>query len=107
MNKRFETINLSYLNDISGGDTSFQIELITIFLNQVPEFIANMDKFLSDNELENLAKEAHSAKSSALIFMMDETGENLRKIQHLAVRTIASLVRSAPSNGSRGRKYHP
>lgn len=84
MNNRFETVNLSYLEEISGGDSSFQKELIGIFLNQIPEFMTNMNEFLAKNEIDNLAKEAHTAKSSVLIFMMDETGKTLKQIQLLA-----------------------
>jgi HPt (histidine-containing phosphotransfer) domain-containing protein len=84
MKNRFETVNLSYLNEISGGDTSFQKELIGIFLNQIPEFMLNMNQFLEKNEIENLAKEAHTAKSSVLIFMMDEAGKTLKQVQLLA-----------------------
>ena len=84
MNYRFETVNLGYLEEISGGDSSFQKELIGIFLNQIPEFMANMYEFLAKHEIDNLAKEAHTAKSSVLIFMMDETGKALKQIQLLA-----------------------
>ena len=84
MNKNFEYINLGYLEEISGGDKDFKKELIQIFLKQVPEFISNMHQFLSDNEKSNLAKEAHTAKSSALIFGMEETGKTLKRIQLLS-----------------------
>ncbi len=84
MNNRFKTVNLSYLEEISGGDTNFQQELIGIFLNQIPVFISNLQDFFSDKDNENLAKEAHTAKSSVLIFMMEKTGNNLKQIQLLA-----------------------
>ncbi len=84
MSNLFETVNLGYLEEISGGDSSFQKELIGIFLNQIPEFITNMNEFLIKNDNDNLAKEAHTAKSSVLIFMMDETGKTLKQIQYLA-----------------------
>jgi HPt (histidine-containing phosphotransfer) domain-containing protein len=84
MNNQFETINLGYLEEISGGDVQFQRELIGIFLNQIPEFIFNMYRFLAKNEIDNLAKEAHTAKSSVLIFMMEETGKSLKQMQILA-----------------------
>ncbi len=106
MNNRFETIKLTYLEEISGGDIQFQKELIGIFLSQIPEFIFNMNKFLSKNEIDNLAKEAHTAKSSVLIFMMDETGKILKQIQNLAenkqtkqipllLRTVEKALKSA------------
>ncbi|MFW6370708.1 MAG: Hpt domain-containing protein [Bacteroidota bacterium] len=84
MDNRFETVNLCYLEEISGGDANFQKELIGIFLNQIPEFLTNMKEYLEKNENGLLAKEAHTAKSSVLIFMMDETGKTLKQIQLLA-----------------------
>lgn len=84
MDGQFNHVNLEYLDDISGGDCIFKKELIGIFLKQIPDFIRNLHRFLIDDEIENLAKEAHTAKSSVLIFMMEETGKNLKKIQLLA-----------------------
>lgn len=84
MDGHFDQVNLNYLNDISGGDSNFKKELIGIFLNQIPEFIKNLHKFLIEKQIEELAKEAHTAKSSVLIFMMEDTGKNLKQIQLLA-----------------------
>ena len=77
-------MNLQYLEEVSAGDPNFKKELIDIFQKQVPEFISNMKKFYAERDWPNLAKEAHTAKSSALIFGMQETGTNLKKIQLLA-----------------------
>ncbi len=108
MDNRFETVNLCYLEEISGGDTNFQKELIGIFLSQIPEFLSNMREFLVKNEYGSLAKEAHTAKSSVLIFMMDETGKTLKQIQHLAennqteqVPILLANVEKAMNNASR------
>lgn len=84
MDGHFDQVNLNYLDDISGGDTLFKKELIGIFLNQIPEFIRNLHKFLIEKQIEELAKEAHTAKSSVLIFMMEDTGKKLKQIQLLA-----------------------
>lgn len=96
MDGQFNHVNLGYLDDISGGDENFKKELIGIFLKQIPEFLNNLHQFLQQKEIENLAKEAHTAKSSVLIFMMEETGKNLKKIQLLAennqTEEIPSLI---------------
>lgn len=84
MNKVFEYVNFSYLEEISGGDDGFKKDLIQIFLNQIPEFVSNMHQFLAEEKYELLAKEAHTAKSSVLIFMMEESGSKLKQIQLLA-----------------------
>mgnify|MGYP006303309953 CR=1 FL=1 len=81
MEIKLQKANLDYVEEISGGDNDFKKELIEIFINQVPDFIANMNKYLAENNLPDLAKEAHTAKSSVLIFKMEETGKTLKKIQ--------------------------
>ncbi len=77
-------VNLTYLDEIAAGDENFKKDLIKIFLQQLPVFISNMKKFYDVNDLSGLAKEAHTAKSSVLIFGMEETGAGLKKIQLLA-----------------------
>ena len=79
-----KTMNLNYLEEVSAGDPNFKKELIEIFLRQVPEFVSNIKKFYAEEDWQNLAKEAHTAKSSVLIFGMEETGSDLKKIQILA-----------------------
>lgn len=113
MDNRFETVNLSYLEEISGGDANFQKELIGIFLNQIPEFLTNMKEYLEKNEDGLLAKEAHTAKSSVLIFMMDETGKTLKQIQLLAennqteqIPILLANVEKALENASRELNQH-
>ncbi len=84
MGKQFQKIKTEQLESISSGDKSFEKELVEIFLEQIPSFISNMKLFLAENKLANLAKEAHTAKSSALIFGLTTTGDTLKKIQLLA-----------------------
>jgi HPt (histidine-containing phosphotransfer) domain-containing protein len=84
MNSNLKTIDLNHLNSITSGDESFKKELIAIFLNQIPVFIHNMKDYLDNNKMEKLAREAHTAKSSALIFGMENTGKLLKEIQHWA-----------------------
>jgi len=84
MNKNFKIIDYNHLNNIAGGDESFKKELILIFLKQIPDFINNMKEYLDQNNFQNLAREAHTAKSSALIFGMENTGRLLKEIEQLA-----------------------
>lgn len=84
MKNQLKYVNLQYVENISDGDLSFKKHLIEIFLNQIPEFISNLNKFFTDGDNENLAKEAHTMKSSVLVFMMEETGQKLNEIQILS-----------------------
>lgn len=81
MSINLKLIDFNHLDGIASGDESFKKELIGIFLEQIPEFIQNMRKFLESNMLEKLAREAHTAKSSALIFGMTNSGRLLKEIE--------------------------
>lgn len=84
MNNNLQSIDFKHLNSIANGDENFKKELINIFLEQIPEFINNMNQFFDQNNLEKLAREAHTAKSSVLIFGMTNTGKLLKEIQLFA-----------------------
>ena len=95
-------MDLQEINKITGGDKSFKKELIEIFLKQIDEFIIKMNTYLDDNKMENLAREAHTAKSSVLIFGMDDTGLLLKDIQYLAesnkTAEIPSLIKKVEND---------
>ena len=98
MANNLQQINIKSLDSLSSGDIEFKKELIEIFLEQIPVFISNMKRFYDEGDLTNLAKEAHTAKSSVLIFEMTNTGKSLKEIQSLSeenkVKTLLSLIES-------------
>jgi HPt (histidine-containing phosphotransfer) domain-containing protein len=95
MSSNLKTIDINHLNSIVNGDENFKKELIGIFLNQIPVFIQNMKDYLDNNKMEKLAREAHTAKSSALIFGMENTGRLLKEIQHWAENNMALEIAPA------------
>jgi len=95
-------MDLQEIDKLTGGDENFKKELIEIFLRQIDEFILKMNSYLNDNKMENLAREAHTAKSSVLIFGMVDTGLLLKEIQHLAESNskaeIPSLIKKVEND---------
>ena len=81
MSKAFQYINTEQIDAISAGDNDFKKELIDIFLEQIPEFIEKITTFHEAKNWEMLAREAHTAKSSAMTFGMDTAGQLLKDIQ--------------------------
>lgn len=73
--------NLDYLRNITGGDSQSMREIIELFIEQVPEFIANLKKHLDEKSYLALGKEAHKAKSSVMILGMDDLGHELKSLQ--------------------------
>ena len=77
----FRYIKTAQVEEISGGDKDFLIELTDIFLGQIDDFTSKMADALQNKNWDKLGKEAHTAKSSAMTFGMDETGKLLKEIQ--------------------------
>lgn len=74
-------INLTYLNEITGGEAEITKEFIQMFLDQIPEFRDGLQIFLKEGKYKELGELAHKAKSSVLTFGMDELGVKLKKLQ--------------------------
>ncbi|WP_297092539.1 Hpt domain-containing protein [uncultured Draconibacterium sp.] len=81
MSTTFQHINTAQIDTLSAGDMVFKKELAQIFLEQIDEFTTNMGSFLASEQWDKLAREAHTAKSSAMTFGMEKTGTLLKKIQ--------------------------
>ena len=73
--------NLDYLRTITEGDTESVRELIILFIEQVPELIENLKKFLAEGRYPELGSEAHKAKSSVMIMGMDDLGHDMKTLQ--------------------------
>lgn len=82
MDKQLKYLNTKQIDTLAAGDNAFKLDLVNIFLEQIDEFVENMNLFLEQNNWEALGREAHTAKSSALTFGMEETGNLLKDIQN-------------------------
>lgn len=73
--------NLDYLKNITDNDSTSMREIIELFIEQVPQSIDNMHKYLGEKRYVELAKEAHKAKSSVEIVGMSDLGQALKTLQ--------------------------
>ena len=76
--------DLSYLQEMSGGNKELVIEMISIFKNQVVEFAHDMEGHLQKKEYELLGKLAHKAKSSVSIMGLNQLANQLKTLENLA-----------------------
>ena len=76
--------DLSYLQEMSGGNRELVIEMINIFKSQVVEFASDMEEHLKRNEFELLGKLAHKAKSSVSIMGLNDLAKDLKTLENLA-----------------------
>ncbi len=76
--------NISYLNDVAGENTRLVVEMIAIFIEQIPEFVDEMQNHLKSQNWKELGLVAHKAKSSVAIVGMTDLSEDMDVLQQLA-----------------------
>jgi HPt (histidine-containing phosphotransfer) domain-containing protein len=75
--------DLSYLNEMSGGNKELIQEMISIFMSQVDEFAKDMETYLQNKDYEKLGKLAHKAKSSVSIMGLSKLAKDLKILEEL------------------------
>jgi len=89
MPNQFEIINLTYLESISDGDNDIIKELITIFIEQIPEFFEGFAECYENAEWLKVAAFAHKAKSSVLSMGIDELGnKDLKNLELICKQMV-------------------
>jgi HPt (histidine-containing phosphotransfer) domain-containing protein len=73
--------NLNYLRTITEGDIASVREIVILFIEQVPEFIRNLNKYLEEKRYSELGSEAHKAKTSVMIMGMENLARDLKTLQ--------------------------
>jgi len=73
--------NLDYLKNITDNDSDSMREIIELFIEQIPQSIESMHKYLGEKRFADLAKEAHKVKSSVEIVGLTDLGLALKTLQ--------------------------
>ncbi|GAB5409976.1 MAG: hypothetical protein BalsKO_23410 [Balneolaceae bacterium] len=55
-------IDLSYLEDITGGDKEMMVEMLDLFIEDIPKQVSLIEETIRQKELSNLAAESHKLK---------------------------------------------
>lgn len=77
----YKVISPAYLENISGGDKDIMEEIVTIFRDQVPEFVREMNDLYSKGSYYELGLLAHKAKSSVAVMGMETTAVMLKTFE--------------------------
>ncbi|MBK3519003.1 Hpt domain-containing protein [Carboxylicivirga marina] len=78
-------IDLGYLESITDGSYDLIKELISIFIEQIPEFKEDFEEGLTSQDWGKIAAVAHKAKSSVMSMGMEELGnKDLKNLELLA-----------------------
>lgn len=75
--------DLSYLNNMSGGNPEIIREMIMIFNEQANEYLRDMQKYLREKDYLALGKLAHKAKSSIAIMGMNDLAADMKTLELL------------------------
>ncbi|MBO6794460.1 MAG: Hpt domain-containing protein [Balneolaceae bacterium] len=81
-------VNLSYLEDITGGDTTVIIEMLDLFIQDIPKHTSNMVSFFQEGKLLDLAREAHMLKPTVQYVGLYQMYEDLKEIEALARKEV-------------------
>ena len=73
-------INMNYLNELSAGNSDFELEMIQLFLKQIPEELQNMANAIEINDIQKIRDLCHKLKSSFDIFGLQNISELLGKL---------------------------
>jgi HPt (histidine-containing phosphotransfer) domain-containing protein len=76
--------DLTYLTNMAGGNPEIIKEMIQIFVDQVEEYIRDMNRFLNEKDYISMGKLAHKSKSSVAIMGMNDLATELKTLELLA-----------------------
>ncbi|GGE94877.1 GAF domain-containing hybrid sensor histidine kinase/response regulator [Flavobacterium limi] len=74
-------VNLSFLDEISGGNPDFKQEMIDLFIQKIPNEVAQLEEAFSTNNTDAVKKLTHNMKSSFDIFMLEDLSNYLSVIE--------------------------
>ena len=78
--------DLSYLNEISKGDTNFVKEMISVFLSETPNEISQLEKAIAVSNFDKIRSVSHHMKSTIPFIGLDLLiGKELAQIEDLAL----------------------
>lgn len=89
--------DLSYLNQVFQGNQDMIRQIIQLFLQQVPQYITEMERCVERNALHDLHPLAHKAKSSVSMLGLKAMEERILQIErfskeHLNMEELPGLV---------------
>lgn len=82
--RRHAGMNLDFLDKFTGGDKDLTVQLIEIFLRQLPEAIVRLEQKIPAGDWKEVHAIAHKLKSSIAIFELTELRKLITNIEEYA-----------------------
>lgn len=87
MNDKKNTVDLTYITELSRGNKAFIKEIISIFLAENPGEIDILEKAVADNDFELVKTTAHKLKSTIPFLGLDKVvGQDVFEMEDLAAQ---------------------
>jgi len=78
-------LDLSYLQEISGSDSTYIYEVLNLFLDTVPKSLEILDQLIREtDDYDSIQRRAHSLKSSSSVIKVRDMFDNVARIDILA-----------------------
>ena len=74
-------IDLTYLEDITSGESEIMIEMIDLMLDETPKHFENLRKALEEENWDSVGSEAHKLKPMFLYVGLTELNEIAQKLE--------------------------
>ncbi|WP_347052109.1 GAF domain-containing hybrid sensor histidine kinase/response regulator [Flavobacterium olei] len=78
---RKRTVDLTFLNEMAGGDPEFIKDMIQLFTEKIPQQSEQMELAFQNNDHDSVKRLAHNMKSSMDIFMLQDLSNCLSIIE--------------------------
>lgn len=76
-------LDLSYLEDITGGDEEVMLEMIHLFISDIPKQILEIKKSIEENDLRAVAANAHKLKPTLQYIGLSEAHVIVKEIEQI------------------------
>jgi len=76
-------IDLSYLNDITDGDTEAKNQIINLFFTQASEIMQRFTAARLAGDVAEIGHIAHLAKSTSRVMGIKHVSDKMQELQHL------------------------
>ena len=91
--------NLDKINELAEGDKDFIVSVVSVFLEEVPEDLYNLENAIAEKNYEQIYKMAHKIKPNVDLLGMQEAREVAFEIETLGKNdgSLETIQKSFPS----------
>ena len=80
----FKYIDPQHLDSVTGGDKNFKLELISVFIQQMPTLLVGLEKALQEKDFKQLSAIAHKTKSSVALMGIESLRTDMAELEQKA-----------------------